>query len=399
MTARIIEIKDLASAVKEITSVGADPAGIKIMAPKAVSHAILVKKIRSTAANIIKQEMLALGGEAATAYSAINHSAKTSDVLILGNLQQFNFLVKKLKVHQFGLPEAAREIEKVIDNYRRTSGMFCVGKKKFVLGKRTLIMGILNVTPDSFSDGGKYSSRGEAVSRAKEMAEEGADIIDIGGESTRPGARAVPAGEEMRRVIPVIRELSRDGKIIISIDTRKAAVARAALEAGAHMVNDVSGLRHDRGMAGVVARCKVPVCLMHMQGVPRTMQKKPAYFDLMGEVIGCLEESIAFAINAGILHEKIIIDPGIGFGKTVAHNLEILKRLRELRVLGCPVLVGPSRKSLIGEVLGLPVGERVEGTAALVAAAIANGADLVRVHDVKKMFRVARMADAIFRRA
>lgn len=398
MTARIIEIKDLASAVKEITSVGADRAGVKIMAPKAVSRALLLKRIRPTAANIIKQEMLALGGEAATAYGAIDHSARTTAVLILGTLQQFGFLVKKFKTHQFGLPAVAGEIEKALENYSRIPRVLRIGKKKFNFGKRTYIMGVLNVTPDSFSDGGKYLGRDAAVLQAEKMAKEGADIVDIGGESTRPGARAVAVDEEIRRVIPVIRELSKNKGLVISIDTRKAVVARAALEAGAQMVNDISGLRHDKGMAGVVANYKVPVCVMHTQGSPRTMQKKPSYSDLMGEITGDLGKSIAIAIDAGILHEKIIIDPGIGFGKTVAHNLEILERLREFRVLGCPILVGPSRKALIGKVLGLPVEERMEGTAALVAAAIANGADLVRVHDVKEMLRVARMADAIFRR-
>lgn len=399
MTARIIKINDLVSAIKEITSVGADRAGVKIMAPRAVSRALLLKSIRPAAANIIKQEMLALGGEAAAAHGAIDHSARTTAVLILGTLQQFGFLVKKLKTHQFGLPETAGEIEKALENYSRIPRVLRIGKKKFAFGKRTYIMGILNVTPDSFSDGGKYLGRDAAVLQAEKMAEEGADIVDIGGESTRPGARAVAADEEIRRVIPVIRELSKNKGMVISVDTRKAAVARAALEAGAQMVNDVSGLRQDKDMAGVVAHCKVPVCVMHMQGSPRTMQKKTSYSDLMGEITGCLEKSIAIAIDAGILHEKIIIDPGIGFGKTAAHNLEILKRLQEFRVLGCPILVGPSRKTLIGKVLGLPVEERMEGTAALAAAAIANGADLVRVHDVKEMSRVARMADAIFRRA
>jgi dihydropteroate synthase len=259
-------------------------------------------------------------------------------------------------------------------------------------------MGVLNITPDSFYDGGKFFDPRKALSRAEKMVEEGADIIDVGGESTRPGAKPVPVKEEVERVVPVILTLSKNRKAVISIDTRKAAVAQAALEAGAHMVNDVSGLRYDKKMAKLIGRYKVPVCVMHMRGNPRSMQKNPSYFDLMGEVIEELEESLAIAKNAGILHEKIMVDPGIGFGKSVENNLEILRRLRELKVLGRPILVGPSRKSTIGKVLDLPVEERLEGTAAAVAVAVMNGADLVRVHDVKEMGRVVRMADAIVRR-
>jgi dihydropteroate synthase len=231
------------------------------------------------------------------------------------------------------------------------------------------------------------------------MLEDGADIVDVGGESTRPGARAVTAEEEVKRVMPVIRALSRTKGAAISIDTRRARVARAALDAGADMINDVSGLRYDRKMAAVAACSKIPVCVMHMQGKPQNMQKNPAYKDLMGEIISCLEESLAIAKNAGILHGKILVDPGIGFGKTLEHNLEILKRLRELKVLGQPILVGPSRKSMIGKILGLPVEERVEGTAAAAAIAIANGADIVRVHDVKEIKRVVKITDAILRRS
>lgn len=398
MIPRVIEIDDPSVAAREMRLLGCDKAGIEIMAPKAVFRAIKLKDIRSAAANIIKQEMLSFGGEAATAYGAVNQSVRTTDVLVFGNQKQLSLLVKKLKMHQFGLPEIAAQIERALNNYDSVSRPLKIGHWTLDIGLQTYIMGILNVTPDSFSDPGSFFGVNEAIAHGEEMMEEGADIIDVGGESTRPGARPVPALEETKRVIPVIKALSKKKGMIISIDTRKAKVAQAALDAGAHMVNDVTGLRFDGKMAKVVARHKVPVCIMHMRGTPATMQKNPVYKDLMGEIIGGLEESIAIAENAGILHGKIIVDPGIGFGKTVENNLEILKRLREFKVLGCALLVGPSRKSTIGKVLNLSEGERVEGTAAAVAVSIANGADLVRVHDVKEMVRVARMTDAIFRR-
>jgi len=255
-------------------------------------------------------------------------------------------------------------------------------------------MGILNVTPDSFSDGGRYLDPDAAVARAKEMAAEGADIIDIGGESTRPGAEPVGADEELRRVLPVIERLGGDCPPV-SIDTSKAAVARAALAAGASIVNDVTALRGDREMAAVVAESGAGLVLMHMRGEPRTMQKNPRYDDVVGEIGAFFEERLDFARRAGIAPEQIVLDPGIGFGKTLSHNLEILRRLGEFLRLGRPVLVGPSRKSFIGHILGTPVEQRLEGTAAAVAAAVLGRASVVRVHDVKEMRRVALVAEAI----
>jgi dihydropteroate synthase len=258
-------------------------------------------------------------------------------------------------------------------------------------------MGILNVTPDSFSDGNKYLDAKDAVMRARQMLAEGADIIDIGGESTRPGAEPVAAAEEIKRVVPVIERLTAETDALISIDTYKAAVAKAALKAGAAMINDISALRFDAEMVGVVAENKCPIVMMHILGTPRDMQKNPTYSDLMGEILASLEEGLAIGKRAGILLEQIIVDPGIGFGKTTENNLEIVKRLREIKVLGRPILIGVSRKAFIGSVLDLPTDERVEGTAAVVAVAIANGADFIRVHDVKEMKRVAKMVDAIVR--
>lgn len=272
-----------------------------------------------------------------------------------------------------------------------------VGGRQLPVDRRTIIMGVLNVTPDSFYDGGRYVDVEAALRRAEEMIAEGADVIDVGGESTRPGADPVPEEEELRRVIPVISRIARSVDVPISIDTYKARVAKEALEAGATIVNDITGLHRDPDMAKVAADYGASVVIMHSKGDPKTMQLAPQYEDLIGEVRAYLEEGCERAIRAGVRPDRIWIDPGIGFGKTAEHNLELLRSLREFRTLGFPILVGTSNKSVIGRVLGLPVDDRVEGTAATVAAAIAYGADGVRVHDVRVMQRVSRMTDAIVR--
>ncbi len=256
-------------------------------------------------------------------------------------------------------------------------------------------MGILNVTPDSFSDGGLFFDYEKAVSRGIKLEDDGADIIDIGGESTRPGAAAVPLEEEVRRVIPVIEALSRRVKIPISVDTYKSGVAKLAVEAGAALINDVSALRFDTEMVQVVRQHQVPVVLMHMLGKPMDMQTNPIYDDVVTEVFNFLKERIDFASDNGISKDNIIIDPGIGFGKSLAHNLLLMKNLSVFKDLGCRLMVGPSRKSFIGGVLNQTVDGRLEGTAAAVAVAIVKGADIVRVHDVKVMRQIAGMVDAI----
>jgi dihydropteroate synthase len=274
------------------------------------------------------------------------------------------------------------------------------GRHSLKLGERTFIMGILNMTPDSFSGDGIYGDVETAVAKAVKMVEDGADIIDIGGESTRPGSLPVPVDEELRRVIPVIERLSEIIDVPISIDTYKPKVAKEALEAGACIVNDIYGLRNEglnEGMLQVIADYKPTVVIMHMQGTPQTMQLNPRYDDCVSEIKSFLRSQALKAIEAGLTEEQIIIDPGIGFGKLLEHNLEILRRLAEFKELGFPLLVGTSRKSFIGQVLNLPVERRIFGTAASVAVAIANGADIVRVHDVPEMVQVARLVDAIVR--
>jgi len=265
-----------------------------------------------------------------------------------------------------------------------------------VLGERTLVMGVLNVTPDSFSDGGLYLHARAAAKRALEMEAEGADIIDVGGESTRPGSEGVSAETEMARVLPVLERLRGRLKVPISIDTQKARVAEAAIAAGAEMVNDVSALRTDAALGDVVRGARVPLVLMHMRGRPKTMQKQPFARDVMADVTRGLREALARARRAGIPHQRVLLDPGIGFGKSVAQNCELLARLPELASLACPLLVGTSRKTFLGTLLGGAKEEkRIWGTAASVTAAVLGGAHVVRVHDVAEMVQVVRVADAV----
>jgi dihydropteroate synthase len=264
-----------------------------------------------------------------------------------------------------------------------------------VLGERTLVMGVLNATPDSFSDGGELAGVEAAIGRGLRLFEEGADWVDVGGESTRPGAAMVAAGEEIRRTAPVIEGLRRRGAGPVSVDTTKASVARAALDAGADLVNDVSAFGYDPSMATLVAGRGVPAVLMHLRGGFGEMHRAPAYRDVMGEVVSELGEAVARAEQAGVPRDHLILDPGIGFSKDAAHSLEALRRLGEMAALDRPVLVGPSRKSFIGTVLDLPVERRLMGTAAAVAACVLQGAHVVRVHDVREMVEVVRVADAI----
>ena len=265
-----------------------------------------------------------------------------------------------------------------------------IGGKVFDIGHRTYIMGILNVTPDSFSDGGRFQNMDAALRHAQEMIRNGADILDVGGESTRPGHVLVSEEEEIRRVVPVIRSLKEQFDIPVSIDTYKSKVARAALDAGADLVNDIWGLKYDRELAGVIAEYGVPCCLMHNR-------EKAEYKDFIPEVLDDLRESLRLAEAAGISREQIILDPGIGFGKTYEMNLEMLKHLEELNSLGYPILLGTSRKSVIGLTLDLPADQREEGTLVTTVLGIRSGCSFVRVHDVKANVRAAKMTEAILR--
>lgn len=269
-----------------------------------------------------------------------------------------------------------------------------------VLGERTLVMGVLNVTPDSFSDAGRFLDPDKAIAHALALQRAGADLIDVGGESTRPGSSGVSAREELERILPVLRGLKRKLRIPFSVDTTKAEVAEAAVKAGAEMINDTSGLRADPALARVAKRCEVPLALMHIRGTPKTMQTLPPAKNILREVKRGLRWSVARAVAAGLRRTQLLIDPGIGFGKTVMQNYEILCHLERLQAFKLPILIGPSRKSFIGKVLdNAPAEERLWGTAAAVAASILGGAHIVRVHDVGEMVQVVRISDAILRSA
>ena len=405
---RIISFRTQQELQREMEKIGPDPLGAEIMLPKGLFLAVRLEALGVAGANILKQEMLSRGGEAVLRKDIYFGGKETTDVLLLGTRRHYGELLPKLRMQPLrSLQRLADELEEALSLYlKEDRGKLNIGEKALRWGERTYVMGIVNVTPDSFSGDGLGSDVEGAVAQARHFAEEGADMVDIGGESTRPGAQAGPAQGEMERVLPVIERLVGEMDIPISIDTYKASVAQAALEAGAQMVNDVWGLRRDPELAGVVAEWGVPVVVMHNRAQSGTAVRSPPlggryrkaeYADLMGDILRELRQSLDIAAESGIPCEKIIVDPGIGFAKTVSQSIEVLRRLAELRVLGCPIMVGTSRKSLIGYTLSLPPAERLEGTAATVAIGIANGADIVRVHDVKEMVRVARMSDALVR--
>lgn len=370
---------------------GCEEEGIRRMVPKAIGLVVKLQGIRTPAALILKEEMLSKGGDAAIHRDCITGKVDRSDVLLIGSEAVFNRITANLHAQPFSLPGIADDIRRAIKNYHGKPAVPQLPE----IGERTLIMGILNVTPDSFSDGGQYQDTETAIRHGIRMAEDGADVIDIGGESSRPGSDPVSVDEELSRVIPVIETLAKKIEISISIDTFKPDVARAALDAGASIINDITGLADER-MRSLAAERKVPTVIMHMKGAPRNMQENPEYEDVISEIMAFFRERIALAVEAGLPEEYIIIDPGIGFGKTLEHNLEIIRDLADFKTLGRPILVGTSRKAFIGKILGgLPPTERLQGTAATVAISIANGANIIRVHDVKEMSQVAKMADAL----
>ena len=357
--------------------------------------ALKLERLSKQQANPLREKMSSLGAYAA--WQEKEGESNDANIILLGTPFQFESLKHQTASLPPPLPSMANIIQKTIENFQRNSFAILHPGGKLSLEGRTAIMGVLNITPDSFSDGAKFFAPQDAIRQAERMIAAGTDIIDVGGESTRPGADPVSLDEELRRIIPVIKRLAENSATLISVDTYKARVAKAALDAGAEMINDISGLRADPEMPRLVAKSDVPLVIMHIQGRPKDMQISPHYDDLMSEITLFLREGIELAIEAGVDEEKIIIDPGIGFGKTVQHNLEILQRLWELASLGRPILIGTSRKSFIGKVLGLAVEERLWGTAATVALSIANGAKIVRVHDVEEMRQVARMSDAVLK--
>jgi dihydropteroate synthase len=395
--ARVLDLRATHEALEEILAIGATPPASRWMAEEATMRVLRLEAVSGRAASILKQEALALGAECAVAKSVAAFDDTPQPVVLIATLKQHRALAAKLRAQPFGLRALAEQVSEAVAAYDGAPPRrLALGRHELPLGERTLVMGILNATPDSFSGDGLGDDLDAAVAQARRFAVDGADLLDVGGQSTRPGSEEVTVDEEQRRVIPLIKRLVAELDLPISVDTDKAAVAAAALDAGAALVNDVRALQGE-GMLELAATRGVPVCLMHMLGTPRTMQDCPAYEDVVSDVYRFLAERVEACRTAGVPRDRIVIDPGIGFGKTVRHNLALLRRLREFRSLGCPILVGVSRKSTIGQVLDLPPGQRLEGTAAACACAIQTGADVIRVHDVREMVRVARMTDAICR--
>jgi dihydropteroate synthase len=361
--------------------VGVDPTGVKLMEGKTLHLNLKVEGIDPRKANLLKQEMLSLGGDVAVDGRGLDCSTKQTDALLMGTQKHFEKLILKLEQYP-DLHPLGQSIKEALKNISKTHYSIRCQKRILPLGKRTLLMGVLNVTPDSFSDGSLFFDKEKAISHALKMVEGGADIIDIGGESTRPGSKPLELEEELRRVIPVIESLAKEVDVPLSIDTYKSTV-------------DISGLHLDPSLAKVAAKNDTPLILMHIRGTPETMQKGVHYDSLFSEILQYLKESIQRAESTGLDPRQIIIDPGIGFGKTAEDNLLIIKNLYEFRILGKPILLGTSRKSFIGKILNTEVGDRLEGTLSSIAISVLNGAHIIRSHDVLQAKKAIAVADAI----
>lgn len=392
---RLLALQSSEHAVRELQRVAVDGYGIVEMVPKMRTLCVHLPQLACRQANILKQEMLSLGGDAAVARGTVACSIDRTDCVLIGTAKQLRRLCVKLKVQPFGLPALAEELNCLMEQSATAPTGWKTSRRALSL-QRPLIMGILNLTPDSFSDGGRCSDPQIAFEKALQMEAEGADIIDIGGESTRPGADPVSADEELRRIIPIIERLAGTLTCAISVDTWKSAVAAGALSAGAEIVNDISGFSFDPQMGALAARSGAGVVLMHTRGTPDKMQQDTRYDDLMKDISDGLRTSVIRAREAGVCTECIAIDPGIGFGKDAAGNMALIRRMAELSGFGLPILSGPSRKSFIGTVLGRDQpDDRLFGTAAAVAISVSNGASILRVHDVRAMRDVADMAHAV----
>jgi dihydropteroate synthase len=370
---------------------------------------IKLEGVDTRGANLMKTYVEALGGGLAMRKEAHEFTVRETDVIITGSRYTLQLLATRLKGQPFGLDGISADIVSCLAGGNRimtwVSGPDAAEQpdpqarrtRSLDFAHKTYVMGILNCTPDSFFPSSRSETIKDALKTAHEMIDAGVDIIDLGGESTRPGAEYVAEDEEIRRVIPVIQALRDSSEVMISVDTRKREVAERALDAGADIINDISGLRHNEDLARLVARRKVPVVLMHMRGTPKTMQQKPSYKNTISEILRELQPSIAAAVGAGISPEMIIIDPGIGFGKRMQDNLRIIKELASLKSLNFPILVGLSRKGFIGEILDRPVEKRLIGTVTANTLAVINGANIIRVHDVADAVEMVKIIDSVRR--
>jgi dihydropteroate synthase len=391
---RCLHITNAKEAIQQIKKVGVDPVGTKLMEGKTLHFNLKIEGIEPRTANLLKQEMLSLGGDVAVDGRVLDCSAKQTDALLMGTQKHFGKLITKIEQYP-ELQYLGQSIKETIKNISKIHHSIRCRRRTLILGKRTLLMGILNVTPDSFSDGGFFFEKEKAIAHGLKMVEEGVDIIDIGGESTRPGSKPLQLDEELRRVIPVIESVAQKADVPISIDTYKSDVAQKAIEAGAEIINDISGLHFDPKLAKVAAKEETPLILMHIRGTPETMQKDVHYDSLFSEILQYLKDAIQMAESSGVDPCKVIVDPGIGFGKTVLDNLLIIKNLDEFRILGKPILLGTSRKNFIGKILNAEVEDRLEGTLASIAIGVLKGAHIIRSHDVLQAKKAIAVADAI----
>ncbi len=396
---RKLDIRTRKQVIEEFGRIGATPPGKVIMSNKVFPVALKIKNINPVAADILKQEMLSRMGDVVTSRDTLTKSEEATDVIIIGTEKAITSLAEKIKMQQFGLPELSDNITSFLAYLKesKTRKSLNITGKEFDLSKEgALIMGILNVTPDSFYDGGKYYLKEDAIKRAEMIAAEGAQIIDIGGMSSRPGSKPVPPEEEIKRIIPLVEYIKKNLDILVSVDTCRSYTAARAIETGADIINDISGMTFDEGIFDVVKGSHASIVIMHMQGTPETMQVDPKYSDVVEEIYDFLFAQAQKAIEKGIDKSRIIIDPGIGFGKKLEHNLEIIAKLSDLANMGFPVLLGTSRKSFIGMVLDdAPADDRLEGSIISAIYGFLNGAEILRVHDVSQTLKALKVAKSI----
>ncbi|MEW5820688.1 MAG: dihydropteroate synthase [Cyanobacteriota bacterium] len=374
----------------------------KIYLPKAIDkynfNLIKIHSLKAPAANILKQTALSKGGDLAVSTDVVTCKRDLTDAILAVTDKQLKLIIDSLKQQPFGLKKLSSELEEFLINKLSLSRPLIINNKEFLWGSKTHLMGILNITPDSFSDGGEYLCIDNAVKCVSEMIKNNVDIIDIGGESTRPFSEPVEPDIQIKRIKPIIKEIrAQFPDTVISVDTRSNIVANCAIEIGASIINDVSGLTFDSEMVSVVASNNIPLIIMHSQGTPETMQNMPAYNNLLDDICSFLFDQIDYAITHGVKESNIIIDPGIGFGKTINNNLEIIQRISEIKSLGYPTLVGTSRKNFIGKLLNEEVYNREEGTLATNAYLVSQGVDILRIHDISYHAKAIKMLDHISR--
>lgn len=391
---KILEMKNVEEAATVLKDIGCDELGIKIMQHKAVFKTVKIENIRSKAANLLKQTFLAKGADVALARGCADLSVEHTDVLVMGTIQQYKRAIPQLRMQPWGLKAIADKLESLVltSSHKLPFRLYEWSDRSLQIDENhSLVMGILNVTPDSFSDGGKYNNLDAAIRHVETMQAEGADIIDIGAESTRPygGNEKITSDQELARLLPLLEAVLSHCSVPVSIDTYKASVAEEALRRGAHIINDIWGLQYDQAMAKVVAKYNAPIVVMHNQ------QEIAYSSDIMQDICDFLQKSIQIGIENKINSDNIIVDPGIGFAKNFDHNIQIMRNIERLQNLHCPVLLGASRKRFIGEVLDLPPAERAEGTAATAALGKMKGVQIHRVHDVKVVKRLLKMLDAM----